>query len=235
MIVTCHWSATGPVRLRDYHVEFARTGALPTATVQQLLAGAMPSAADWNALLACFTIWKNVDFTTPTNYGTWKLNHDPRDNSSNVEVAAMCMGGESALTSAWGPEPFTIAHAWIAAGIVARVCQLENIDTGGSFDAGGYGLQNGPIYNVSTHAERALQTPDGDAVLRPSFGYFIYSGDPDSRWDLAALDPSRAGDLGTPQGARTSAIASAHWIRMQAHALKAQGIADMWQLDAAAT
>jgi hypothetical protein len=232
MLVTCHWSATPPPnRLRDYHVEFARTKEIDAALIQRLLAGETPSDDDWATIVQTFAVFKNFDLDTATAYGTWHLNHDPRDHTSNIEVGALCMSGEGVGTTSWGAEPFTIVHAWMMAAIVARICAIKKIDTAESFPAAPYQLANGPIYTVSTHAERALQTPDSDATLRPTFGYFIFSGDPDSRWDLAALDSSRAVNLKTPEGARSSAIASANWIRMQAHALKAIGISDFWQLD----
>lgn len=230
MLLTDHWSATGPNRLRDYHIEYALTGLLTATLRAELLRAQRPGDVDWDALRFIFTIWKNDNLETPTDYGTWHMNHDPRDGSANVEIGALCMGGEDVrIDGSWGSYPFTIAHAWMAAGISARVCALKSIDTQGSFTNDNF--QNGPLFNVSTHAERALQTPDPDAVLRPGFGYFAYSGDGDCRWDLAALDYSDSHLLGTPDGARAMALQSASWIRSQAHAIKAAGIADFWKLD----
>lgn len=234
MIITNHWSATGPNRLRDYHIEYALTVLLTDSMHTTLLNARYPSDIEWNKLRSMFAIYKNVDLGTPTDYGTWRMNHDTRDGSANVEIGALCMGGEGVrIDGSWGAYPFTIAHAWMAAGITARVCALKGVDTQGSFANSNF--QNGPLYNISTHAERALQTPDPDASLRPGFGYFAYSGDGDCRWDLAALDYSRSKDLSTPESARASALASAQWIRTQAHAIKAAGITDFWNLDKAIT
>jgi hypothetical protein len=233
MIVTCHWSATGPSRLRDYHVEFALTGLITSSMRGELLRAQHAGEVDWASLKFAFAVYKNVDLETPTDYGTWHMNHDPRDGSANVEIGALCMGGEDVhVAGPWGAYPYTIAHAWMHAGIVARICVLKHIDAGGSFTPPD-GFQNGPIYNVSTHGERALQTRDADAVVRPSFGYFAYSGDGDCRWDIAARDESEAHVLATPDGARSSAIATAAWIRARAHEIKAAGITDFWGLDGA--
>jgi hypothetical protein len=153
MLVTCHWSATGPTRLNDYHIEFALAGAPPILSL-----GVPPTVEQWAALRGAFKIWKHDDLGQPTDYGTWHLNHDPRDRSSNIEIGALCMA--NATTQAWGNHPFTAPHVWMMAGIVARVCLLKAIDAGDCFAvavAPGV-LQNGPIYVVSTHAERALQT-----------------------------------------------------------------------------
>jgi|GEM_PF-5880977 len=234
MLVTCHWSASGPNRLRDYHIEFALTGLLTPSQRGDLLRAASAGQVDWKALRFIFGVYKNVDLDTPTDYGTWHMNHDPRDGSANVEIGALCMGGEDVrIDGSWGAYPFTIAHAWMMAGIVARVCALKHIDVGGAFTANGF--QNQPLYNVSTHGERALQTPDPDAVLRPGFGYFAYSGDGDCRWDLAVLDYVDAHLLATPNSARASAIASARWIRERAHEIKAAGISDFWGLEGGVT
>lgn len=236
MITTEHWSATGPNRLREYHIEFALTGLLTASFKGELLRAQHPVQVDWDALRFLFAIYKNVDLGTPTDYGTWHLNHDPRDGSANIEIGALCMGGENvSVPGPWGNFPYTIAHAWMHAGITARVCALKGIDTQGSFDVSVEPsvLQNGPIYNISTHAERALQTKDPDATLRPGFGYFAYSGDGDCRWDIAALDESDAHLLADPNSAKASAIQSAAWMRRQAHEIKAAGISDMWGLDQA--
>jgi len=113
---------------------------------------------------------------------------------------------------------------------------LKKIDTGGSFatDVEPSVLQNGPIFNVSTHAERALQTKN-PGVPHPELGYFIYSGDPDCRWDISVLDPSDVAKLTSATAAATAAKASAAWIRAHAHALVAAGITDFWGLDGPAT
>lgn len=234
MLLTCHWSATQPVRLRDYHVEFALTSPLEDLFAERIGSAIALTGADWDRLRGHFDVWKNDALTQPTDYGTWHLNHDPRDDSANIEIGALCMA--NATTQRWGRFPFTRAHAWMMAGIVARICTLKSIDIGASFgtEVAPSVLQNGPIFNVSTHAERALQTQN-PGVPHPELGYFAYSGDPDLRWDLAALDPVDAGRLGNPTSARAAAIESAAWIRAQAHAIKVAGVGarDMWGLDAA--
>lgn len=236
MILTHHWSATSPARIRDYHVEYALTGEISASLHAALLAASGPADVSWGALRAAFQVWKNVDLATPTDYGTWHLNHDPRDQSANVEIGALCMGGEGVGMTSWGAWPFTIAHAWMAVGIGARICKIKNIDPLGSFDAASHGMQNGPLSVISTHGERALQTPDPPAILRPSFGYFAYSGDPDCRWDISALDVSKAAPLASPDAARSSAIAAALWIRTQTNTLfKGAIISDLWGLDKPAT
>lgn len=163
------------------------------------------------------------------------MNTDPRDGSANTEVSAMCMAG--AQTSDFGQYPYTMAHAWVHAGLLARICALKNIDATESFDTSiePATLQNGPIFTVSTHGERAIQTvdygvPNGNASSRTAsdqFGYFVGSGDPDSRWDIALLDPGYITSGVTVAGAK----ASAAWLRQQAHAIKSSGIADYWGLD----
>jgi hypothetical protein len=240
MLVTAHWSATSPVRLRKYHIEFAITGSAFSSDVLHNLRalGAQANgyqSVPWSDLLASFTIWKNEDLTAPDNYGTWDMNTDPRDGSSNIEVSAMCM--LNAKSNAFGQYPYTMAHAWIHAGILARVCALKGLDATESFDASVEPgtLQNGPIFTVSTHGERAIQTvdygvPNGNASSQAAsdqFGYFLGSGDPDSRWDIALLDPEYIPNGVTIAGAK----AAAAWLRQQTHAIKAAGIADYWGID----
>lgn len=230
MILTHHWSATSPTRIHEYHVEYALATQPTAAFRESLLRATSALQVDWLALRRLFLVWKNVDFSTPTDYGTYRMNHDPRDGSANVEIGALCMGGEGvSVAGAWGVYPFTIAHAWMAIGIGARIAALKDLDPNGSFTAPGF--QNGPLHVISTHAERAIQTRDADAVLRPNFGYFAYSGDGDCRWDLAARDYTEAGKLATPQGAYTNALKTAAWIRAMTHEAKAMGIHDLWGLD----
>lgn len=234
MILTLHWSATVPSRLKDYHVEYALATQPTGAFRESLLRATAASQIDWLALRRLFVLWKNVDFSTPTDFGCWHCNHDPRDGSANVEIGALCMGGEGvSVAGAWGAHPFTIAHAWMAIGISARIAALKGLDANGSFTAPGF--QNGPLHVISTHAERAIQTRDADAVLRPNFGYFAYSGDGDCRWDLAARDFSESGKLATPQGAYANALKTAAWIRAMTHEAKVHGIQDFWGLDGPVT
>jgi hypothetical protein len=239
MLVTAHWSASPPARLRAYHIEFALTGQtfsdLELHNLRALRADPNGyQSVPWSVLTSRFTIWKNDSLTTANDYGTWDLNNDPRDNSSNIEIAAMCM--DNATTTNFGPDPYTMAHAWMHAGLFARVCALKNLDAGASFDAGvAPQLQNGPIFNLSTHAERAIQTvdygvPGGSASSQAAsdqFGYFLGSGDPDSRWDITFLDPQYISDGVTVATAK----ASAAWLRQQAHLIKAAGISDYWGID----
>lgn len=228
MLVTAHWSATGPVRLKDYHIEFALTAPSDEKLIYP---------ADMDKLRKRFTIWKNVEFGTKTSYGTWHLNSDPRDGSPNIEVAAMCMGGSDVkINGPWGQWPYTWQHAWMHAAIIARVCVLKNIDVFGSFEINVEPsvLQNGPICNVSSHGERAYQTVDDEDTV-PKDGYFAYSGDGECRYDCAALDESLAKKLGDEDDAINEMHFSANWIRSQAHAFKEEGIKDFWGLDGPVT
>lgn len=247
-LITDHWSATSPNRIRDYHVEFALRAPLPESLHLHLLQARTAADVNFGELKTYFDVFKNFDLGTPTSYGTYHLNHDPRGDgsSADVEIGALCMGGEGVSTSgSWGRWPYTIAHAWMHAALNARVAALKGIDTGAAFDVSVEPsvLQSGPIHTVSTHAERALQTVDADAdgkpFKRPDLGYFIGSGDPDSRWDLAVLDPTLAGQLADAAGActraRAAAIASASWIRARTHEIKLVPILDYWGLDKPAT
>lgn len=236
MLITAHWSATGPYRINDYHVEYGAKNGISAALNQTAENATDPSQVDWKALKAAFNVWKNTQFGTPTDYGTWHLNHDPRDGSANIEVGALCMGGEGvSITGPWGAYPYTYAHGWMHAAIIARICFLKKIDPNSSFPVSvepGV-LQNGPIYSVSTHAERALQTQDSAAVLRPTFGYFAYSGDGDCRWDIACRDVKDAPKLAKPADAKTEALANAAWLRHQTAAIlkTLTPKSSMWGLD----
>jgi hypothetical protein len=223
-LITGHWSASGPNFLNDYHVEFFKK---PGTDVSHISLDIEP---DFNEILNLFAIQKNDDLGTPTDFGTWHLNHDPRDGSPNIEIGALCMA--NATTQNWGLYPFTPAHAWMMAAIIARVAQLKHVDTGGSFDSSVESsvLMNGPIFDVSTHAERAFQTQN-PGVDHPERGYFIFSGDPDCRWDLTVLDPAAVGEIANFNSAIAAAKISAAWIREKAHAIKAAGIHDFWGLD----
>lgn len=230
MLVTWHWSATGPSRINDYHVEGAMTGALSGDFLDALRVQGDPTKIDWEQLRAAFTIWKNDDLSTPTDYGTWHLNHDPRDDSANIEIGMLCM--LNATTQNWGKYPFTIAHAYMATGIAARIATLKGLDCSASFDptVEPSVLMNGPIYQFSTHAERALQTQN-PAADHAALGYFIFSGDPDCRWDIAVKDPSEVSALSNAATAVAAAKSTAAWMRDATHRIKAGGISDMWGLD----
>jgi hypothetical protein len=233
-IITAHWSVTPPTRQRDYHIEFALTGTLSAAQITALGSYAHPAQVDWEMLKEQFTIYKNNDLSEVTSYGTWHMNSDPRDGSSNIEVAALTLdGSDVSTTGSWGPHPYTFAHAWMHAAIIARVCAIKNMDALAQFDPSVEAsvLQNGPIYVVSTHGERALQTNDDGQDTVASRGYGMFSGDSQERWDIAALDPSQNSKLANPTTAIASVYDSAKWIRWQAHLIKTAGVPDLWDLD----
>jgi hypothetical protein len=243
-LVTAHWAGSQPNPVSEYHDEFALRNGLSRDVQEHCYAIVNGEAkADdtlWSALRSAFTQWKMFEFSKARNYGTWHLNHDPRDWSVNIEVGALCMGGEGVGLTRWGTWPYTAAHAVYHAAIIARICKLKNLDPSGSFDASVAPkvLQNGPIHVVSTHAERAIQTYDApidggakDEIHARHLGYFAFSGDPDCRWDLAALDPREANNLTTPEGARAFALHSAQRLRNMVVAITAQGIHDLWGLD----
>jgi hypothetical protein len=117
--------------------------------------------------------------------------------------------------------------------INARVAKLKNIDLTATFDVSvdPNVLQNGPIHVLSTHGERALQTNDLGADTIPARGYFAYSGDPDCRWDLAALDPRDAHLLADANNAVLTCHKSADTIRNVSHILSGLPIANYWGLD----
>lgn len=232
MLITTHWSATTPDRQNDYHVEFGLNQPIPVSLISNLAKATSADYVDFDQLKSYFNVWKNTDFSDPTDYGSWHLNHDPRDRSSNIEIGALCMGGEGVqVAGPWGKFPFTWAHFWMHVGVAARVALLKNIDTEGSFDAAPYNMQNGPIWTISTHAERALQQPDTDATIRPNFGYFIFSGDPDSRWDITVPDVSLAGPLNDANIAAAAARQWAHNLRIYVKEVKIAGVTDYWGLD----
>jgi hypothetical protein len=234
MIITCHWSVTPKKRQRDYHIEFALTGTLAREYIISLGKVKNPKEIDWEKLTDAFTIYKNHNLTDVTSYGTWRMNSDPRDGTANIEVAALTMDGSDVTTTgSWGDNPYTFAHAWMHAGIAARIAQIKNLDSSGSFETSVEPsvLMNGPIYIISTHGERALQTQDEGQDSIPQRGYGIFSGDSSCRWDIAVLDPSENSKLASPNTAIPAVHASAAWIREMAHLIKAQGIKDLWKLD----
>jgi hypothetical protein len=235
MLITCHWSASNPQPISDYHVEFALVRPIPGDIAAKLASGSELSSSDVDRLVKAFDIWKFMSFDEIPRYATWHVNHDPRDGqTANVSMAALCMGGEGVQTTGpWGRWPFTTGHAYMMSALAARVCQLKGLDPTGSFDASlcTYSPQmNGPIQNIATHGERAFQTPN-PGVAHPERGYFIYSGDPDCRWDLAALRVDDAGKLGTFESAIACAHASGDWLRQHAKKLVQAGISDFWSLD----
>jgi hypothetical protein len=234
MLITCHWSASPPVPLTDYHVEFALNRPIPSDIDAKVTHGLPLTPADVDRLKTAFDVWKFMDFAAIPQYAVWHLNHDPRDDSVDISIAALCMGGEHVATvGPWGRWPFTRAHAYIMAAIVARIATLKQIDVYDSFPVAGSlvgRLQNGPVYVVSTHGFRAYQTPN-PGVAHPERGYFMFSGDPDMRWDLSALEVGEADALANFDSALGSAAASAAWLRDAAHRLKAAGISDFWGLE----
>jgi hypothetical protein len=234
MLITCHWSASPPAPLTDYHVEFALARPIPIDLDAKLKANAVLTAADVDRLKSAFDVWKFMDFAAIPVYAVWHLNHDPRDDSADISIAALCMGGEHVNTiGPWGRWPFTRAHAYMMAAVVARVAAIKGIDVNESFPiTGNLGgrLQNGPVYAVATHGYRAYQTPNV-GVAHPERGYFMFSGDPDMRWDLAALDADEAHELSSFDSAIARASASCAWLRQTAHRLKSAGIRDFWGLE----
>lgn len=240
MLITNHWSVSGLNKLKDYHVEFALTGTVSSITQKQCYA--LVSKVDAVALKAfnvdtlkkAFTIYKNFPFTQPTTYGTYLINNDPRDNSSNIEIAMLGMDGANVqVQGPWGSHPYTAAHAIMHAAINARVCKLKGINPIDSFPTSIEPsiLQNGPIYVLSTHGERALQTNDqGDDTI-PERGYFAYSGDSNCRWDIAALDELDAHHLADGHQAVLWCKQSAGILRQLTNIFFSAPIADYWGLN----
>ena len=243
MLETNHWSGSGPVRLRAYHIENARIVVLPSLYLHDLRAKWLdPNGArsvDFAELRGKFAVWKNDALTTINDYGTWDANSDPRDGTPNIEIASMCMPGGA--TDFYGSEPFTVAHAWMHAYECGAVGKLKGLDLLGTFPTSVEPgtLQNGPIDVCGTHGSRAIQTidygvPNGNASSQAAsdeFGYFFGSGDPDSRADLFCLDPAWY----TGSVTKAMAIASAAQIRQHAHVIKqlmeSGTLTDMWGLD----
>lgn len=231
MIITNHWSGSSNDRIKEYHVTYGtKLDSIPASLLEKFNV-ASPGQVDWDLLFNLFNVWKNTDLHTPTPFGTYRMNHDPRDGSADIEVGALCMGGEYVTpTGSWGSYPFTRAHAWMAAGICARIAQICTIDCMESFTSDSEYYINGPFYAISTHAERAHQTVSPDAK-EADRGYDLYSGDPDCRWDLAVLCAEDNHRLGLESTYYGVASESANWIRTQAHAIKSAGIKNLWGLD----
>lgn len=235
MLVTGHWAVVNPNNgpIGDYNVQYGKKdGAFTREAILAMGKVTDPSKIDWDALKNGFNVYKVMPLDQAPTYATWHINHDPRDNSADCAIGALCMTG--ATTSNFGDYPFDYSYAWMMAGIMARIAYLKGIDTNGSFpdSVEPSVLQNGPIFNLSIHAERALQTVDsGDSV--PKLGYFIYSGDSDCRWDLCVLDESESGDLATVDGAVAACYRSARWLRGMAHIIKGtlNEKSDMWGLE----
>ena len=233
-ILTGHWSASDPVRLKDYHVEFAQRGTLAPAMLEKCRSAKTAQDVPWIALKLSFDVWKNTNFDTPTSYGTWDWNHDFRDGSPNIEIAAMCMA--EASISDFGSYPYTKAHAWMHAAIMARIAHLKGIDPLASFDPV-QGYFDGPIFALSTHGERAYQTVNSsvetaDRGYTGYRGYGMYSADPDSRWDIAVVDVLNKAALSSYETAYPSVKSSAAWLRASAaQIIHLNLIADMWGLD----
>jgi hypothetical protein len=230
MLITAHWSVTQPPNpIGDYHAQYAQIEPVDL----NLNRNTNVSDVDWEKLKAGFSVYKVMMFDVIPTYATYLINHDPRDQSADIAIASLSMYG--ATITDFGKYPFTYNHAFMMAGCMARVAYLKNIDTEASFDVSVEPdiLQNGPIYNLSTHAERALQTTDQGQDSIPELGYFLYSGDGDCRWDIAVLDPSEIPNLQTQAKAVQSAKNSAAWLRMKAHKIKLSlnSNSDMWGLD----
>ena len=237
-IITAHWSATGPQgpifdgNQPAYHVQCG----LIRPSGLKLNRSTLVRDVDFAKLRKTFDLWKCTPLDQATSWGTWMWNHSPVDGvSPNIEVGALCMGGEHVGMTQWGQYPFTFDHAWMMAAVCARIAILKDIDVQAAMSIGGV-YQNGPFYRLSTHGERAYQTKDSEAVVRPGYGDFAYGGDPQCRWDLSALDPLENASLGTPEGAVTMMQSSANWLRNTTHEIKAlllqdkPGI-DFWSLN----
>jgi len=217
-IITAHWSASSDQKLGEYHLEFGRKSTIDTDYNKSLLYQITkpdPAKINWAHHLNLFNIYKNFSFSQATNYGTWMLNKDPKNGEPNIEIASLTMGGSDVSIQSWGENPHLISHSLIHAYLMAIVCKLKNINPLGHFDVSVEPsvLQNGPIYSLSTHAERSWQTQDEGEGKIPDLGYFIFSGDPDSRWDLAALDPTEAHKLSNANSAVKTCRFSANWLR----------------------
>lgn len=225
MILTTHWSASSPARINDYHVEFAlKFPQIDPAFMHDLRAATDPTKVDFDKLFWNFNTWKNFVLTDVTTYGTWHLNHDPRDGTSpDVEIGALCMGGEGTSITRWGRWPYTTAHAWMHAAIIARICAMKRLDPLQRF-APTNGLQDGPIFVVSTHAERAFQTVNPGIDNINHRGYGMYSGDPDMRWDIAVFEQADAGKLIDYPHARQAVHDSAQWLREQSAGIIAHNL-----------
>jgi hypothetical protein len=146
------------------------------------------------------------------------MNHDPTGdgNGPDIEVGALCMGGEHVETTGpWGNFPYTPAHFIMHAALLARVCKLMGFSPDDYFgaDVDPHRLQNGPIFRVSTHGERAYQTIDVPTPPNPSFGYFLFSGDCDLRWDIAVFEESKAGELSSATSAVKACVETAAMLR----------------------
>lgn len=218
-IVTAHWSGTPAQRERAYHLEFMQRQTPLQANLLQACRDAQaPSDVPWVRMYGAFAVYKNVNFDTAMDYGCFGWNHDFRDNSPNIEVAAMCMGGPHTGTRNFGEWPYTKAHAWMHAYLIAMVCRLKGIDPLESFKPV-QGFMNGPLYSVSTHGERAYQTQN-KPIDRHNRGYGLYGDDPDCRWDLAILDPHDIDKLGSYNSARKAVTDSANWLRSMASKIK---------------
>lgn len=229
-IITGHWSATSPERLGDYHAEFGQRGDIPQALLATCRAAVRADQIPWSVLRQNFNVWKNTNFDTVMTYGTWDWNHDFRDGSPNIEVGALCMGGPHTGTTNFGQWPYTKAHAWMHAGVIARIAHLKGIKPLESFEAPA-GYMNGPLYAISTHGERAYQTAN-PGIDDQGRGYGLWSKDPDCRWDLDVLDFADLAKLKTYDAAYAATKASASWLRNAVADILARNLqADMWGLD----
>ena len=222
-IITCHWAVVPKMTtaLGDYHIEFTDKNLDKNYNTSLLYQINKPDVTkiNWNNHMDMFSVFKNNPLNAVTGYGTWHLNSSPVDGSSNVEIASLTMGGSDVqVQGPWGNNPHTISHSLVHAYLVASVCKLKNINPLESFATSVEPsiLQNGPIYVVSTHGERAIQTNDGGEDSMPSLGYFIFSGDSNCRWDIAALDPTEANKLSNATSAVATCKASASWVRNMA-------------------
>lgn len=229
-LITGHWSGSDPNPEGAYHLEFwQRHTPIPQALIDAARNAKNAQEAPWNAIFEEFLVKKSVNFDTAMSYGTFMWNHDFRDGSPNIEIAAMCMGGPHVGTQNWGEWPYTPAHAWMQAYLMAVVAHLKNIHPLESF-APIDGYMNGPLYSLSTHGERAYQTanPPIDTTNR---GYGLWGQDPDCRWDLLVVDANDTAKLKAYATSHQAATDQANWFRKTAADI--QGLRDFqdhWNL-----
>jgi hypothetical protein len=237
--ITHHWSGTADQRGDHYTIEIGRTATLDSQYLHDLRAAWLdPNGAhsvDFVLLKSKFNVWKNHDLSYVPSYDTWNWNHDPRDNTTpNICIASLCL--PHGATDFSGEEPFTIAHAWAHAYAAALVAAIKNLDCLESWPNPSAAVyQNGPMFTISTHAERAIQTidwgvPDGGASSQAAsqeYGYFFGSGDPQSRADLFCLDAQWYNGTVTIAQAKESA---AH-LRAHSHVIKGGLIGNKWGID----
>lgn len=138
--------------------------------------------------------------------GKWRalLSHDPRPNSIDDQaneashtylrnghafgIAVNGMTGGNVDPHNFGPDGIQVHELELLCAATAVVAIKYGIDVSAMVSRGG-----GPEHTILTHAEAAIFD-----------SYFPGDGDPDSRWDLAVLEPLPADVVLTKEMARTS-------------------------------